>query len=125
GTALWLLGIPLALSLGIFGGLSEFIPYVGPIVAAVPALLVAFMLGPIHALEVLGLYLIVHLFEGELLVPMIQRWTVSLPPALGIIAVVLFGWLFGLPGILFATPLTVVLIELIRTLYVQTALKAN
>lgn len=122
GLGLWALGVPLALSLGILGGVCEFIPYVGPIIAAIPAVLMAFTLGPTRALEVVGLYLVVHLFEGELLVPMIQKWTVALPPALGIIAVVMFGEMFGLLGIIFATPLTVVLIALIDTLYVQATL---
>ena len=125
GLGLWILGIPLALALGILSGVFEFVPYIGPIIAAVPALLVAFAVGPSHALEVLALYIAVHLFEGELLVPLIQRWAVALPPALGIVAVVVFGWLFGLPGIIFATPMTVVLMALIDTLYVQAALRSS
>lgn len=123
GIGLWILGVPLALALGILGGVCEFIPYVGPIIAAVPAVLVAFAISPNKAVEVLGLYVAVHLFEGELLVPLIQRWAVSLPPAVGIVAVVVFGWLFGLPGIIFATPMTVALLSLVDTLYVRTALR--
>ncbi|MGH8142337.1 MAG: AI-2E family transporter [Steroidobacteraceae bacterium] len=118
GLGLWALGIPLALSLGILSGVCEFIPYLGPILAAIPAVLVALTLGPSHALEVLILYLAVHLFEGELLVPMIQRWAVALPPALTIVAVVVFGWLFGVLGIVFATPMTVAVMALVDALYV-------
>ncbi len=121
GLGLWLLGIPLALTLGMLSGLMEFVPYVGPAFAALPAVLVAFSLGPIHAAEVIALYVGVHLIEGNLLVPLIQRWAVKLPPALGIVAVVIFGQLFGLIGIIFATPMTVVAITLIDTLYVRTA----
>ncbi|HEX4024907.1 MAG TPA: AI-2E family transporter [Steroidobacteraceae bacterium] len=125
GLGLWALGIPLALSLGILSGVCEFIPYLGPILAAIPAVLVALTLGPSRALEVIVLYLAVHLFEGELLVPMIQRWAVALPPALTIIAVVVFGWLFGVLGIVFATPMAVAAVALIDALYVRAALRSR
>jgi len=119
GVGLWALGVPLALALGILGGLLEFVPYVGPIIAAVPAVLIAFAIGPTRALEVIALYLVVHLIEGELLVPLIQRWAVSLPPAVGIVAVVVFGWLFGMSGVIFATPMAVVIMTLVERLYVR------
>jgi predicted PurR-regulated permease PerM len=125
GLGLWVIGIPLALALGILAGVLEFIPYIGPIVAAVPAVLVAFAISPTKALMVIGLYAVVHLFEGEVLVPLIQRWQVALPPAVGIVAVVVFGWLFGLLGIVFATPLAVAIIALVDALYVQAGLKSR
>ena len=125
GLGLWALGIPLALTLGILSGLTEFIPYLGPVLGAIPAVLVAFSLGPSHAFEVAALYLGVHLIEGNLLVPLIQRWAVALPPALGIVAVVIFGELFGLIGIIFATPMTVVALTLVDQLYVQSALESH
>lgn len=125
GVGLWAMGIPLALALGILGGVLEFIPYIGPIISAVPAVLIAFTVSPTRALEVIGLYVAIHFIEGELLVPLIQRWAVALPPAVAIVAVVVFGWIFGLPGVIFATPMAVVLIKLIQTLYVRTALKSG
>ena len=125
GLGLWALGIPLALALGILGGVLEFIPYIGPIISAVPAVLIAFSVGPSRALEVVALYVIIHFIEGELLVPLIQRWAVALPPALAIIAVVVFGWIFGLPGVIFATPMAVVLLKLTETLYVRSPLNAG
>lgn len=115
---LWLIGVPLALSLGILAGVLEFIPYVGPIVSSVPAILVAFTLGPWHALEVAGLFLAIHFLEGYVLVPSIQKWAVALPPALAIIAVVMFGLLFGPIGIILAHPLMVCAIVLVEELYV-------
>jgi predicted PurR-regulated permease PerM len=51
--------------------------------------------------------------------PVVQKWAVALPPALGIASIVVFGWLFGLPGVLFAVPLMVVVIALVKTLYVE------
>ncbi|HWG77214.1 MAG TPA: AI-2E family transporter [Steroidobacteraceae bacterium] len=125
GMGLWALGIPLALALGILGGVLEFIPYIGPIISAVPAVLIAFAVSPTRALEVVALYVGIHLIEGELLVPLIQRWAVALPPAVAIVAVVVFGWIFGLPGVIFATPMAVVLIKLVENLYVRTALKSS
>jgi len=104
---LWLLGIPLALSLGLLAGVLEFIPYVGPIISAVPAVLVAFSIGPRELLEVVGLYLLIHGIEGYILVPIIQKHVIALPPALGIVAVVIFGVVFGVAGVIFAHPLTV------------------
>ena len=118
GMGLWLLGVPLALSLGFLSGLLEAVPYAGPIVAAVPAILVGFAGSPSLALEVAGLYLGVHLFEGYLLVPFIQKRAVALPPALGITAVVIFGVLLGPLGIMLAHPLMVTAITLVRKLYI-------
>jgi predicted PurR-regulated permease PerM len=125
GLGLWALGIPVALALGVLGGVLEFIPYIGPIISAVPAVLIAFAVSPTRALEVLALYVGIHFIEGELLVPLIQRWAVALPPAVAIVAVVVFGWVFGLPGVIFATPMAVVIIKLVEHLYVRTALKSG
>jgi predicted PurR-regulated permease PerM len=125
GLGLWAVGIPLALALGILGGVLEFIPYIGPIISAIPAVLIAFTVSPTKALEVVALYVVIHFIEGEVLVPLIQRWAVALPPAVAIIAVVVFGWVFGLPGVIFATPMAVVLLKLTETLYVRSALNAR
>jgi predicted PurR-regulated permease PerM len=125
GLGLWGLGIPLALTLGILSGLMEFIPYVGPVLGAIPAVLLAFSLSVSQAVEVVALYLGLHLIEANLLVPLIQRWAVALPPALGIISVVIFGQLFGLIGIMFATPMTVVALSLVDSLLVRRAAQAG
>lgn len=111
---LWLLGVPLALSLGILAGVAEFVPYVGPIVSSVPAILVAFTLSPMLAVETVGVYLIIHAIEAYVLVPLIQRRAVALPPALGIVAVVFFGLVLGPVGVIFAHPLVVCVIVLVK-----------
>lgn len=116
---LWVIGIPLALSLGILAGALEFVPYVGPIVSAIPAILVAFTVGPWHVLEVIGLFVVLHVLEGYVLVPAIQKWAVALPPALALTAVVVFGLLFGPLGIILAHPLMVCAIVLVEELYVR------
>lgn len=120
-----LLGVPLALILGIIAGLLDFIPYLGPLMAGVPALLIAFSDSPTLALYVICLFGAIQLIEGYLLQPLIEKRTVSMPPALTIVMQVLFGTLFGLAGVALATPLTAVLAVLVTMLYVQDVLGDN
>ncbi len=120
---LWLLGVPLAFSLALIAGLLEFIPLAGPIVAAVPAVLVAFAQGGPLPLYVLLLYLAVQQIEGNLVMPLVQSWAVALPPVLAIVGVVMFGLLFGPLGVLFATPLMVVLMVFVQRIYVDRAIE--
>lgn len=122
GIGLALLGVPLALVLGIIAGLLDFIPYLGPIMAGVPAVLLALAESPSLALYVVLLFLGVQVLEGYLLLPLIERRTVSLPPALTILMQVLMGAVFGLAGVALATPLTAVLVVLVTMLYVQDVL---
>ncbi len=117
-----LLGVPLALVLGILAGLLDFIPYLGPIIAGVPAVLIAFSESPTLSLYVVLLFLGVQIAEGYLLLPLIERRTVSLPPGLLIMMQVLMGALFGLVGVALASPFAAVLVVLISMLYVQDVL---
>lgn len=119
GIGLWLIGVPNAVLLGVVTGLFVFVPILGPIVAAVPGILLALAVSPTLALYAAGVYFLVQQIEGALITPMAQRWAVDLPPALGVIAIVLFGALFGFPGVLFATPLTVVIMVLVRRFYLE------
>lgn len=122
---LTVLGVPLALILGIIAGLLDFIPYLGPLMAGVPAVLLAFSISPELGMYTMGLFGIIQLIEGYLLQPLIEQKTVSLPPALTIVMQVLFGTLFGLAGVALATPLTAVLAVLVTMLYVQDVLGDN
>ncbi len=119
---LWLFGIPLALVLGVIAGILLFVPYLGAIAAAIPAMLVALMESPAKALWVALIYTAVHTFEGYLITPFVQRRAVELPPGLLISVQVLSASLFGLAGVIFSTPLTVVGIILVQMLYVQDVL---
>jgi predicted PurR-regulated permease PerM len=121
GLGLWALDVPFAFSLAVIAALLEFVPFVGPIVAAVPAVLVGFAQSPSTALYVAALFLAVQQLEGYLLTPLVQRWAVSLPPALAVLAVLVFGALIGLPGALFAVPLLVVVTVVVRKLYIEPA----
>src|SRR5262249_39020332 len=105
--ALWLLGIPLALALSISAGILELIPYLVPWLSAIPAALVALLLSPWHLLMVLALYLGLHVLEGYVLLPLVQRRSVLLPAALTLVTQVLLGDLLGLKGLFVAAPLMV------------------
>ncbi|ALK08450.1 AI-2E family transporter [Blastochloris viridis] len=120
---LYLLGVPSALALGLVAGLGEFVPVAGPILSAVPALLVAFSVDSGTALWVLVLFLVVQQIESNLILPLIQRETVNLPPALTLFALVAFGVLLGPLGVLFAAPLTAVAFVAVKQLYVRDVLE--
>ncbi len=120
---LWLLNIPLVLSLALLAAALDFIPNIGPIASAAPALLLALLQGPMTVLWVALLYLAVQFLESYILSPLVQRRAVSLPPAVLISAQVLLPMLFGIPGLLLATPLTVLLLVVVRMLYVDSILE--
>lgn len=120
--SLWLLDIPLALTLGLLAALLDFIPNLGPTLATVPAVLLALMQSPTQALYVLLLYIVIQQAESYLLTPIVQHRTVSLPPALTIIAQVILGVLFGVMGLVLASPLAAVVLVLIKMLYVEDVL---
>lgn len=119
---LWLIGIPIPLVLGLIAGLLEFVPILGPAIAFVPAALLALSVGTDALLWTAGLYLLVQQLESHVLVPLIQRGTVHLPPALTVSAVFVGGALFGLIGLLIATPLLAVIVVLVKVLYLHEAL---
>lgn len=123
GVGLGIVGVPLALSLAVLAGLLEFVPVLGPVIAAVPGLLLAFSHGPTTAFYALLVYIVVQQIESNVITPLVQRWAVRLPPVIGLLAVVAFGVLFGLPGVIFAVPLAVVATVLVKDLYVEDTLE--
>ncbi|MFU8816435.1 MAG: AI-2E family transporter [Pseudomonadales bacterium] len=120
---LTMLGVPLALGLALLTGLLEFVPYLGPIIAAVPVILVALTESWELALYALLVYVVIQMFEGYVLVPLIQQRAVFIPPALILFSQVLLGVLFGIVGIVLATPLTAVVVLLVRRAYVEALLE--
>jgi predicted PurR-regulated permease PerM len=122
GLGLWLIGVPSALALGLLAGLLEFVPIIGPIAASIPAILIAFSQSTEMALWTIGLFILVQQLEGNVIQPIVQRYAVDLPPALLLFSVVAGGTLFGIVGVLFAAPLTVVAFVLVKRLYVREAL---
>lgn len=116
---LWWLGIPLAFTLGVLSGLLEFVPYVGPVLAAVSPLLIAFNLDPELAFYVLLLYVGIQMAEGYLLTPLIEQRAVSLPPALVVFSTILLAALAGPVGVVLASPLTATFLVAVKLLYVE------
>ncbi|MDT7527749.1 AI-2E family transporter [Sphingopyxis sp. SE2] len=117
-----LLGVPAAGGLGLIAGLLDVIPMIGPIIAGVPAVLLAFTVSPMTALWTLLLFLAIQQLQGNFLQPMIQKQAVDVPPAVLLFAVVAAGILFGFLGVLLAAPLTVVAYVLVQRIYVRTLL---
>ena len=122
GFGLWLLGVPSAFALGLLAGLLEFIPFAGPILAAVPAVLLALAVGPDLALWVVLLYFAVQQFEGYVLTPLVQQYAVDLPGVVLLFSLLGFGAIFGTLGVILAAPLSVVSYVLVKRLYVREAL---
>lgn len=116
---LMLLDIPLALALGLLSGLLEFIPYLGPIAASVPIILIALVEDPMTAVWVAIFVFAVQQTESYVITPMAQQFAVSMPPALLIVGQVLFGLAGGLVGVVLATPLLVVVVVVVQKMYVE------
>jgi predicted PurR-regulated permease PerM len=95
---------------------------IGPIIAGVPAVLLAFTVSPLTALWTLLLFLGIQQLQGNVLQPMIQKHAVAIPPAVLLFAVLAFGLLFGFLGVLLAAPLTIVCFVLVQRLYVKATL---
>lgn len=122
GLGLWLLDVPLALTLGLIAAVLGFVPYIGPILAGIPAVLIGLTQGPQQALYVLLFYLGLQTLESYLLTPLVQRRAVALPPALQIGTQVLAGVLFGVMGLALATPLTAAGQVIVRMAYIEDVL---
>jgi predicted PurR-regulated permease PerM len=117
--ALALLGIPAAGALGVVAGLLEFIPFVGPIAAAVPAVAIALAVSPTKALPVILLFVVLQQLEGNLLTPLLMQNRLDVPPVITIVAVSALGIVFGVLGMLIAEPLSAAVLLSVRRLYVE------
>jgi predicted PurR-regulated permease PerM len=122
---LWLLGVPLALVLGLLAALFNFIPNFGPLFALVPALLLTLPTDPKLALYVVLLFMVLQSLEGYFLMPLIQGKAVNLPGALTIIAQVLMALLAGGLGLALAAPLAAATLVAVKMLYVEDLLGDN
>jgi predicted PurR-regulated permease PerM len=114
-----IIGIPLWLVLALLAGLISFIPNFGPLIAFIPALLVALMQSPQTAALVAGLYIIIQFIESNFITTLVQKKLLNMPPALIIIAQLIMGLLTGAWGLVLATPLIVIVIVLVQELYLK------
>ena len=117
--ALKLLGVKAALPLGIIAGLLEFIPMVGPLLSAIPAVAMGFVDSPQKALFVALAYTGIQFFENHLLIPILMREGVDLPPVLTLLGLAVMGVVFGFLGLLVAVPLLAAIVVAVKLLYVE------
>ena len=117
-----LIGMPYALLLGLQAGVLAFVPTIGPAVAGVVIVLAGLADGPTMALWAFGVYVLIQGVESNVLTPVVQERTTSMPPILSLGVQVVFGAVFGLLGMALAVPLTAALKVLIEELYIKDAL---
>ncbi len=117
-----LAGVPAAGGLAMIAGLLEFIPFVGPFLAFVPVALLALTQGFPVLVAVAVVFLVIEQLEGNLITPLVQRRTVLVPPAATVAAIFVGGTLFGVVGMIVATPLVAVALVLVMMLYLHDVL---
>jgi len=120
--AFWLIGLPSPYALGLIAGLADFIPFLGPILGALPAVLFAFSISGETALWTVIAVVAIQQVEGNVIFPLVARSVVSIPPALALFAILVGSILFGTLGLLFGFPLAVVAYVLVKKLYVRETL---
>lgn len=103
---LWLLGVRYALPLAIIAGLFEIVPIIGPVVSAIPGVIVGFSISPLMGVGVLALYVLVQQLENNLIVPKVMQKSIGFNPLVTMLALMIGGKLFGLAGMLLAVPVT-------------------
>jgi predicted PurR-regulated permease PerM len=123
GLATWiglmLFGIPGALALAALAALLEFIPNLGPTIAAAPAVVAAFLVSPSTALWVALFYFLLQQLQSAVSVPLVERRAVNIPPAALLIWQIMLAVGFGLLGLFVATPLLAVIAVAVRILYIE------
>lgn len=120
--AFWMLGLPSPIALGLFMAITDFIPIIGPILGALPATIFAFSIGLDAVLWTIVAVIVIQQIEGNLIVPFIQKRVVSLPPAVALFAIVVFGLLFGFLGVFLAIPLAVTITVFLKKLWIRETL---
>jgi len=125
GFGLWILGVPLAVTLGVFTGIMTFIPNFGPLIAGIPTVLLALSVNPVTALYAVIWTVIVQTLEGSFITPVVHRNLIALPPALIIAVQILLASIYGFIGLVVAMPLVVLSLLLVKMLYVEDVLEAG
>lgn len=117
--ALTIAGIPLAFALALVAAVLAFVPFIGPLLASIPAILIGLGESTQTAVIVAAIYGGVQLIESYMITPVVEKKIISLPPAFVIAAQVVMGALFGLMGVFLATPLAIVAVVLVQQLYLR------
>lgn len=119
--ALWAIRLPGFVALGVIAGLLQFIPMIGPLLSAIPAIAIALVLAPSKVIWVILVYAGIQAVESNFLTPMVMKKAVHLPPALTILFQSLMGIVFGFLGLLLAVPILAATLVLVNRLYVEEA----
>ena len=119
GVGLWIVGMPLVLTLALMAGLLNFIPNFGPIIALIPAVLLALTIGTTTVIIVICFYTFIQIIQSAVTQPLIQQKMISLPPVLIIFGQVAMGLLAGFWGVLLAMPIIAIIMTLVNKLYVE------
>ncbi|MGQ4878993.1 AI-2E family transporter [Billgrantia sp. LNSP4103-1] len=122
GLGLVFLGVPMAGALGLIAGLLTFIPYLGPIIGAIPTVMIAFLESPELALYAVVLYSVVETLESNLVMPLAAKGMVRLPPAYTVIVQLAGAAVAGVPGVVLSAPLAVAAVVAVQMLYVEDVL---
>jgi predicted PurR-regulated permease PerM len=117
--ALLILNVKAAFALGLLAGLFEFIPTVGPILSAVPAVAMGFLDSPEKALLVAVVYIGIQFLENHILIPLLMKGGMDLPPALTVITQALLALVFGFLGLMVAVPMLATVMVIVQLLYVE------
>jgi predicted PurR-regulated permease PerM len=117
--ALLILRVKAAFALGVIAGLLEFIPTVGPILSAIPAIAMGFLDSPEKALTLVAVYIGIQFLENHILIPLLMKGGVDIPPVLTILSQALFTLLFGFLGLMVAVPAVAAVIVAVKMLYVE------
>ena len=122
GLGLWWSGVPSPVALGLLTGLSEFIPYLGPIAAMLPALGLAAVVGTHQIVLTLAVFAGARVIQTNFVTPFVTSRVVAIPPAMTVFAIIGIGYIFGIFGLFFSAALLVVIYTLVRSLYLRDGL---
>lgn len=116
GLLVWILlsliGVPYAISLALIAAIFEFVPFIGPVIAIIPAIAVGISQSPTTALLVAGVFISVQLLENNLIVPLVMKYVIRIHPAVIIVAVLIGAELMGILGAILALP-TLIIVQII------------
>lgn len=104
--ALHFLNVPYALILAILGGLLEIVPYLGPIISAVPAVIFGFLVSPLTGILVLAVYIVIQQVEGHIITPQVMKKALGLNPIVVILALLVGAKIGGVLGAILSVPIT-------------------
>lgn len=122
---MWIMGVPYPMVIGLLAAVTEWIPIVGPIVGAIPAILLGATVSLPLAVKVLIFYIVIQQIDSHIIMPQVMGAVISLHPVVIIIALLIGGTLFGIAGMVLTVPVTAVLQILCRHLWFYNTYKTK